>query len=68
MKIFNFSELAEKYKKELFDNVVPFWMEYSLDQEYGGYFTYLDATGNVYDTDKFIWLQARQAWFFFHAL
>ena len=28
----------------------------------GGYFTCLDRKGNVYDTDKFVWLQARQMW------
>jgi len=64
MKIFDFSELAEKYRTELFDNVVPFWMEHSLDQKNGGFFTCLDESGKVYDTDKFIWLQARQVWFF----
>lgn len=64
MKIIDFSKLADKYKKELFDNVVPFWVENSLDQENGGYYTCLDESGKVYDTDKFIWLQARQVWFF----
>ncbi len=24
---------AEQYKKELFESVVPFWLEHSLDQE-----------------------------------
>lgn len=60
----NFSALAEQYKSELLDNVVPFWIQHSLDAEYGGYFTCLDQTGNVFDTDKFIWLQARQVWLF----
>lgn len=56
--------LAEQYKDELLTNILPFWLEKSQDQEYGGYFTCLDRKGNVYDTDKFIWLQGRQVWLF----
>ena len=28
------------------------------------YFTCLDRQGNVFDTDKFIWLQGREVWMF----
>jgi len=55
---------VNSYKDELFENVIPFWEKHSVDSEYGGYFTCLDREGNVYDTDKFIWLQARQVWTF----
>ncbi|MGF1590838.1 MAG: AGE family epimerase/isomerase [Pleurocapsa sp.] len=57
-----FESLAELYKTTLLDNVLPFWSQHSVDWEYGGYFTCLDREGNVYDTDKFIWLQNRQIW------
>lgn len=60
----NFKELAEKYKEELFGNVLPFWLDYSQDRANGGYFTCLDREGKVYDTDKFIWLQGREVWMF----
>ncbi len=60
----NFSDLATLYKNELLDNVVPFWLDNSIDKEFGGYFSCLDREGNVYDTDKFIWLQCRQVWLF----
>ncbi|MBN2413194.1 AGE family epimerase/isomerase [candidate division KSB1 bacterium] len=63
MKI-RFKELALLYKNALLKDVMPFWIKYSIDKEYGGYFTCLDRAGNVYDTDKFIWLQARQIWTF----
>ncbi len=63
-EISNFSALASQYKTELFDNVVPFWLTRSQDREFGGYFTCLDRQGNVFDTDKFIWLQAREVWMF----
>ena len=59
-----FSKLAELYRNTLLNNVIPFWSEYSIDWEQGGYFTCLDRQGNVYDTDKFIWLQNRQLWIF----
>lgn len=58
----DFNQLALQYKAELLDNVMPFWMRHSLDKEYGGYFTCLDRKGNVFDTDKFIWLQGREVW------
>lgn len=54
--------MAELYKNTLLDNVLPFWSEYSLDNQYGGYFSCLGRAGKVYDTDKFIWLQNRQVW------
>ncbi|MGB5632934.1 MAG: AGE family epimerase/isomerase, partial [Waterburya sp.] len=57
-----FKSLAELYKNTLLDNILPFWSQYSLDREYGGYFTCLDREGNVYDRDKFVWLQNRQVW------
>ena len=46
------------------DNVLPFWLEPSQDHEHGVYFTCLDRKGNVFDTDKFIWLQGREVWLF----
>jgi N-acylglucosamine 2-epimerase len=62
MNIFNI--LSTQYKTELFENVIPFWLTYSQDKKYGGYLTCLDRQGNVFDTDKFIWLQGRQVWMF----
>jgi N-acylglucosamine 2-epimerase len=60
----DFTKLAEQYKGRLFENILPFWQRYSPDSKFGGYFTCLDRDGSVYDTDKFIWLQCRQAWLF----
>jgi N-acylglucosamine 2-epimerase len=56
-------KLAEQYKHELLDNVIPFWLKNSRDTE-GGYFTCLNQDGTVFDTDKFMWLQGRQVWMF----
>lgn len=60
----DYNALSKLYRDELLNNVIPFWLEKSQDTEYGGYFTCLDRTGNVFDTDKFIWLQGRQVWQF----
>ena len=57
MKTQDFKSLAGQYKRELLDNVLPFWLEKSQDKEFGGYFSCLNRDGSVYDTDKFIWLQ-----------
>lgn len=59
-----FDKLALQYKSELMDSVLPFWLEHSQDKEFGGYFTCLERNGHVFDTDKFIWLQAREVWMF----
>ena len=55
---------AVQYKNELLESVVPFWMNNSKDSEFGGYFTCLNRRGEVFDTDKFMWLQGREVWMF----
>ncbi len=60
----DFKALAQQYKSELLDSVLPFWLENSIDKECGGYFSCLNRDGSVYDTDKFIWLQGREVWMF----
>lgn len=52
------------YLSELRHNILPFWVEHSRDEKNGGYYTCLDRSGKVYDTDKFVWLQGRQVWCF----
>ncbi len=56
--------LAQKYKDELLQNIIPFWTNHSIDKIDGGFYTCLDRDGRVFDTDKFIWLQGRQTWMF----
>lgn len=60
----DFRKLAEQYKKELLENVLPFWLEKSQDRQHGGYYTCLDREGKVFDRDKFVWLQGREIWMF----
>tara|TARA_B100001175_G_C19491034_1_gene632602 strand:- start:741 stop:1910 length:1170 start_codon:yes stop_codon:yes gene_type:complete len=60
----NFTSFSALYLKELTHEVIPFWEKYSIDHKYGGFFTCIDSNHRVYDTDKFVWLQARQVWTF----
>lgn len=60
----DFKEMCERYRGELLENVLPFWLDKSQDREFGGYFTCLGRDGSVYDTDKFVWLQGREVWMF----
>lgn len=64
MTSIDFKQLADKYRSELTDSVLPFWIEKSQDKEYGGYFSCLNRDGTVFDTDKFVWLQGREVWMF----
>lgn len=54
----------QKYRTELVESVVPFWLEHAIDRDFGGYYSCLDRTGQVYDTRKYIWLQGRGVWTF----
>ena len=60
----DFKQISSRYKRELLENCLPFWLEHSQDKVYGGYFSCLNRDGSVYDTDKFIWLQGREVWMF----
>ncbi len=57
-----FIELREQYDDMLRNNVLKFWLDNSLDKKNGGYFSAIDRTGNVIDTDKSVWVQGRFAW------
>ena len=58
------TEYIALYKNNLLQDVIPFWLQNSKDDQYGGFLTCLDEKGAVYDTDKFVWLQCRQVWCF----
>ena len=52
---------AESYKKDLTDNIMPFWMKYGLDRENGGVYTCVNRDGSLMDTTKSVWFQGRFA-------
>ena len=43
---------------------VDFWLTHGMDKVNGGVYTCLDRQGNVYSTDKSVWMQGRCAWIF----
>jgi N-acylglucosamine 2-epimerase len=52
---------AESYKKDLTENIMPFWMKYGLDRENGGVYTCVNCDGLLMDTTKSVWFQGRFA-------
>ena len=45
-------------------NVADFWLKNGMDAEHGGVYTCLDRSGQIYSTDKSVWMQGRCAWTF----
>jgi len=58
--------LCEQYRTSLFDDVVPWWMEHSLDREHGGYYSLLERDGRRWADDKYMWMNGRQIWMLSH--
>jgi N-acylglucosamine 2-epimerase len=55
-------ELIQVYRDGLLDDVLPFWMNHAVDDQYGGIMTSLNRNGTIIDTDKGVWQQGRFAW------
>lgn len=54
-------------KQYLVQDVLPFWLEHAIDEEYGGILTCLDRAGNVYGYEKSVWFQGRALYIFSYA-
>ncbi len=52
---------AERYRKELTENVMPFWMRHGWDRVNGGVYTCVNRDGSLMDTTKSVWFQGRFA-------
>lgn len=50
---------ALSYRKDLTENILPFWLKNGLDQKNGGLYTCLDREGKRMDTTKSVWFQGR---------
>ena len=57
-------KLAALYRRELTQNLLPFWEQYAFDAQYGGVYEALDEKWEVISTDKPIILQAQTVWAF----
>lgn len=58
------NQIKERFRKELLESCVPFWLNHAIDTQYGGLINCLDREGKIYSTDKSIWMQGRAAWMF----
>ncbi len=43
---------------------VDFWLTHGMDHTHGGVYTCLDRKGDIYSTDKSVWMQGRCGWMF----
>ncbi len=50
-------------KAEL-DKCAAFWLENGIDRVHGGVYTCLDRKGEIYSTDKSVWMQGRCGWIY----
>lgn len=58
--------LCAQYRASLLDDVLPWWMQHSLDREFGGYYSLLERDGHPWGTDKYMWMNGRQIWMLSH--
>ncbi|MFZ5517646.1 MAG: AGE family epimerase/isomerase [Candidatus Zhuqueibacterota bacterium] len=56
------NDLKSLYRDGLLNDVLPFWIRHSVDEEYGGFMFCLDRDGSVIDTDKGMWQNCRFTW------
>lgn len=55
----NLKSYAELYRRELTENIMPFWLKNGLDRVNGGVYTCLDRDGSLMDSTKSVWFQGR---------
>jgi N-acylglucosamine 2-epimerase len=55
---------ARTWIREELERSISFWLEHGMDDKYGGVYTCLDRKGNIYSTDKSVWMQGRCGWLF----
>ncbi len=53
---------ARDWLKGQLDISADFWLEHGMDERHGGVYTCLDRKGEIYSTDKSVWMQGRCAW------
>lgn len=56
-----FASWAESYRRDMIQNIMPFWLKHGLDRVNGGIYTCLDRDGKLMDATKSVWFQGRFA-------
>ena len=52
---------SRKYRDDLVNNIMPFWLKNGLDRVNGGVYTCVDRDGSLIDSTKSVWFQGRFA-------
>ncbi len=52
---------SQKYRDDLVNDIMPFWLKNGLDRVNGGVYTCVDRDGSLIDTTKSVWFQGRFA-------
>lgn len=60
-------EWHTRYRNDLLNNILPFWLRYGFDRENGGVYTCLDRQGNLMDSTKSVWFQGRCGFIYAYA-
>lgn len=52
-------ESGRRYRSDLKENILPFWLKHGMDLVNGGVYTCLDRDGTLFDSTKSVWFQGR---------
>ena len=59
-------ERSRQWLREELERSAGFWLKHGMDPVNGGVYTCLDRKGEIYSTDKSVWMQGRCGWIFAH--
>lgn len=54
--------MAGRFLEQLVSDTLEFWLDCAPDREYGGFFNYVDSKGQVFCSDKPVWVLCRFTW------
>lgn len=57
---------TQQWARAELERSAQFWLKHGMDPVYGGVYTCLDRKGEIYSTDKSVWMQGRCGWMFAH--
>ena len=55
------NDWSQKYRDDLVNDIMPFWLKNGLDRVNGGVYTCVNRDGSLIDTTKSVWFQGRFA-------
>ena len=55
---------AHQWVRDELKGSADFWLRHGLDREHGGVYTCLDRKGEIFSTDKSVWMQGRCGWIY----